>query len=441
MKTIAILTSNFPPTNIVGSFRPFRLVKHIVKFGWKALIFTQPPKLGEELDQDLLKELVGQYEIYYVRQLKTNRLTENFALAKPITTLERRAVGFCCDHLQDYIKPDLDIFYVPAFVHKFISIYRKEKIDIVLTTSPVHSIHLAGLLIKNFFNLPWIVDFRDPWDDFLKTGIANINNSFEKFLENKVITKSDIVVSTTKTYTDILKSRHFNINQHKFKTITNSFDREKTFRDINKNKDKDSKKFVICYTGIFYPLKDPYDFFRELRLWFDNMDLESKNLYQNRLEVHLIGSGDLITRQVIHELNLEANVIFFDRMSHVNAIQKTLQADMALISTGTGEKTRPGWLPSKLFEYLGCRIPILALIREGEMAEIIRKTNSGYVITSNEKAGIRSVIMQMIDRKFNLKKYDQSDDFLTFNNIDQYEERSVMNSFLSIINEASSLKG
>ena len=49
------------------------------------------------------------------------------------------------------------------------------------------------------------------------------------------------------------------------------------------------------------------------------------------------------------------------------------ESDMALIATGLGNQTRPGWLPSKLFEYLGCRIPILAIAARGKWRELFVK--------------------------------------------------------------------
>ncbi len=416
MKTLAILTGSFPPSNIVGALRPFRLAKHIGRRGWNVLVLTHPPKL--ELDQSLLEELDSNYSIKYISKVK--------ALSSRKSVISRRINSVTNNMLQKWIRPDLEIIHVPSFVRYFLE--AQQHIDVVLTTSPAHSIHLAGLWIKNRFQYPWVVDFRDPWDDYPRTGVANISNLLERYLERKVIHRSDAVISTTNNYTEILRSRHIGVNAEKFYTITNSFDAKKTFKPLEKSKEK----FIICYTGIFYPSKDPYGFFRELRKWFDRMEPADKQRYKDRVEIHLIGSGDQTTRQVINNLKLEANVVFFDRMAHEKAIEKTLQSDMALISTGVGEKTRIGWLPSKLFEYLGCHIPILALTLEGEMAQIIRTTNSGYVVTSQEQEKIGVIIEEMIDHKFNNNKIVQERKF-TFNGTDRFEEENVMSEFISII--------
>ena len=420
MKTLAILTGSFPPTNIVGALRPFRLAKHIGRNGWRVVVLTHPPRPGEGLDETLLSELSGPHDIHYVSR-PAGHLAGN-------SKFRSRAAGAARDILKGWIKPDLDIVHVPAYYRAFKKTHEKHPVDVVLTTSPAHSIHLAGLQIRNQFGLPWVVDFRDPWDDYLKVGMASITNPIEKYFEKKVIEKSDAVVSTTDMYTDILSSRHYEVAREKFFTVTNSFDLHKTC----KPKQKSTDKFIICYTGIFYPDKDPYGFFRALRTWFDSMGSEECRRYRDRLELHLIGSGDRITRQVIHDLQLEGNVLFFERMSHEQAIEKTLQADMSLICTGTGERTRPGWLPSKFFEYLGCRTPILALIREGELAERIRETCSGQILMSEEHTQIGNVIKGEMDRKFSIKP-SAPDNSLAFRNIERFEEEGVMRKFISII--------
>lgn len=421
MKTLVILTGSFPPTNIVGALRPYRLAKHIERAGWKVLVLTHPPKPGHDLDDSLLEELGPSCEIHYVSQ----QVSGNDDRSK----FNKRVAGTARNILNKWIKPDSDILYVPAYFRTFCAVKKQHHSStVVLTTSPAHSIHLAGLWIKNKFNLPWVVDFRDPWDDYLKSGKDEIRNPFEKYFERKVIKNSSAVISTTHTYTDALSSRHTDVEREKFHTITNSYDRQKTLKIIEKSKDK----FIICYTGIFYPDKDPYGFFRALRKWFDNMEAHEINRYRGKLEIQLIGSGDRVTRQRIEDLHLEENVVFFDRMPHENAIEMTRKADLALISTGLGGKTRSGWLPSKLFEYLGCRVPILALIREGEMAQIICESNSGYVLTTDIDAMVGELIKGLIDRKFYLNDSDIVSNF-DFFGVERFEEKNVMGKFIKII--------
>ncbi len=418
VKKLVIITGDFPPTNIVGALRPFRLAKKMLHEGWHVDIITRPPRLGQELDRDLVNELSSNCTVHYIKSSLQHNNSYFFY---------KRLKTYFLEVLRKVTIPDVDIFDLPYYWTVFRKVNNRQPPHVVLSTSPSHSIHVAALLINSRYKIPWIVDLRDPWDDFVITGKSTIKNPIERYLEQKVISLADSIVSTTENYTNILANRHPYVPRDKFHTITNSFDQTKIVRNPKKSNDK----FIICYTGIFYPSKNPYIFFTVLKQWFESLTEEEVEFYRKRIEIHLIGSGCQSTRKVIGELELQNNVIIFERMPHDKAIEMTCRADMALISTGQGEKTRKGWLPSKLFEYLGCRISILAIIREGEMADIIRKTNSGYVVTENVNVNVKTIISKEVARKFKLPS-DEQEEF-TFNGVECFEESQVMQQFYELI--------
>ena len=239
---------------------------------------------------------------------------------------------------------------------------------------------------------------------------------------------ADAVISTTETNTRILRERHPSLSPGKFWTVTNSFDA----RMVEVPAHGDPDHFVISYTGIFYPEKDPYTFFRALRSWFDAMRPEARERMERLLQVRLIGTPQDVTRSVVSSLGLDGVVQFVDRVPHPEAIRLTKQSDLVLVSIGLGHRTRPGWLPSKLFEYLGCGVPILAIGREGETMETIRKTNSGYVITSEDHAAVHRILEEEIRRKFD-GGTSGSERRFTFTGVEEYEERNVFRRMVRIL--------
>ena len=66
-----------------------------------------------------------------------------------------------------------------------------------------------------------------------------------------------------------------------------------------------------------------------------------------------------------------------------------LSADLLWASLGTGKESST-FIPSKIFEYLAARRPIIGFFPEGEAADLIRKTGAGVVFTSDD---IKSVIL------------------------------------------------
>lgn len=443
-KNIYIVTRNFPPMNIVGALRPFRLAKHISKQGWNVNIITLSPPKNLALDQTLLDELGENVRICYADNLfrrgkfipvkdligqqtgsetRPDRKHNRPAILKFINKIWAISVL----KFKQTIQPDADVIWVIPIVMKFLFSIKKQETNVLLTTSPPHSLHIVGLILRKFLKIAWVVDYRDPWDRYPVYGDYEINGALNRYVERKIALHADAVISTTETSNDILMDRHHDVSRAKFHVVTNSYDEGK----VSIAYQESTTHFVISYTGIFYPEKDPYTFFRALRSWFDSMDKEALNKYENVLKIQLIGSENKITRETIQKLELNNVIQFIPRVSHDEAIRLTRNSDMVLISSGLGGKTRPGWLPSKLFEYLGCRKPILAVVREGEMAGVIRRTNAGYVVTSEDHKAIQEILEMEIEYKFGQQKTTKK---FTFDQTDIYEEKNVFNKMGDIIN-------
>ncbi|MBU0993967.1 MAG: hypothetical protein KJ737_15845 [Proteobacteria bacterium] len=406
------------------------------------MIVTKLPANNNSLDFSLLKELSPETIIHYLHKTGSvdindiNKIREfvfhksdkdsdkNFFRVNRLIASIRGNSRILIDKY--LLIPDMDVLHVPKLVKKVYDILNESEDNIIFTTSPTHSIHLAGYYLSKK-GLPWVADFRDPWDHYPQKGHIELTNPIERWMEKKVIQKADAVISTTRTNTENLIIKHTQVDKNKFFTVTNSYDKAK----VDIVGDNDPKKFIISYTGIFYADKDPFTFFRALRSWWDVLDHEGKARYEQVLRIQLIGSRSPAVSKIVKALNLDHVVHFVDRVPHEEAIRLTRASDMVLICAGIGDKTRPGWLLSKLFEYLGCRIPILAICREGEMAQIIRDTNSGYVITSEDHKAIYTILKKEIDRKLSGEERKDFD----FINVNQFEEENTMSQMIKIIED------
>jgi glycosyltransferase involved in cell wall biosynthesis len=437
-KKLILITRNFPPSNIVGALRPFRLVKYAAGEGWSPVVLTFCPKEDWALDSGLLKELSPDTEIHYVDrpEISPARLGTAIGGDEPASTdgrkggriVERKGLDPIRKWTARSFGVDPDIFWVPAIARAVLKKLDPADRNVLVTTSPPHSIHAAGLIVARARKIPWVVDFRDPWDQYPSTGRYELRHPIGRLLERTVVKTADAVISTTETNTRILRERHPSLSPGKFSTVTNTFDARKVEVPVH----GDPEHFVISYTGIFYPEKDPYTFFRALRSWFDAMRPEARERMERLLCVRLIGTPQGVTRKVVSDLGLEGVVRFIDRVPHPEAIRLTKQSDLVLVSIGLGHRTRPGWLPSKLFEYLGCGVPILAIGREGETMETIRKTNSGYVVTSEDHAAVHRILEEEIRRKFG-GGTPRSERRFTFTGVEEYEERNVFRRMVRIL--------
>ena len=291
--------------------------------------------------------------------------------------------------------PDHLVFWVFSVLAKGIEILLREKdIRFIMTTSPPHSSQLAGSLLSLIFNKPHIVDLRDPWNDIYWGDYSRFRSRFEVLLESIVISKAAKVISSTETYSQLLRNRFKNMKPDKFETITNSFQPDK----FQRTHSKQNTRFTMCYLGIFYGMYEPYTFFTALAKWLDDFP-EARP----ETEVIIVGAGDSTTTRVIDSCSLTDVVSITGRLPHEQAIQIAKSSDLLLLLLGVNEKVPPGCLPSKLFEYLACGKPILAHVPEGEAASVIRKTKTGYIVNSDNI----SEMVNIIKREYNRKKNKQ----------------------------------
>jgi glycosyltransferase involved in cell wall biosynthesis len=437
-KKLILITRNFPPSNIVGALRPFRLVKYAGGEGWSPVVLTFCPEEEWAFDSGLLAELSPDTEIHCVDRPVASPASLEIAGCGNASTRTcgkkgKRMMGRKgLDHIRKWTAnsfgADPDVFWAPTLARAVLKNLDTTDRNVLVTTSPPHSIHLAGLMVARARKIPWVVDLRDPWDPYPITGRYESRNPIRRYIERTILKTADAVISTTETNTRILREQHASLPPGKFWTVTNSFDAGK----VGIPASGDPAHFVISYTGIFYPEKDPYTFFRALRSWFDAMQPEARKRMERLLRVRLIGTPGGVTRGVVSSLGLDGVVQFVDRVSHPEAIRLTKQSDLVLLSTGLGHRTRPGWLPSKLFEYLGCGVPIMAIGREGEMMETIRRTNSGYVITSEDHAAVHRILEEEIRRKFDGGAPGPERRF-TFTGVEEYEERKVIQRMIRIL--------
>lgn len=446
LNTLLVITNQYPPENIVGALRPFRLVKHIARKGWRVKVITYMPNARVALDYNLLDELSYGTEIHYINKSRgpfiakqSNRdyfsaLKEKKKSLNGYNKFIKRLHGIGKELINRAFIPDAETIKAPLFINKARKCINGAHNQVAITTSPPHSIHLAGLFLSKIYKIPWIADFRDPWDYYPKTGSIQISNPIEKKLEYYVLNNANAIISSTKTYTNNLIKKYPHINKDKFFTITNCFDPEKVSVINNQPKDK----FIISYTGIFYPQKDPFTFFRALRTWLDRSEKSKREWIENNLVVQLIGSKSKPVEDIIHSLKLSRLVRFIERVAHYQAIRMTKASDLLLICTGIGRQTREGWLPSKLFEYLGCKIPILAVTREGELAHVIRETNSGYVVSSEDHQTIISILENEMNKKYVANDFQNQFSF-SFHGIERFEESCVMGEMIRIIEKASGI--
>ena len=395
-KKILIITYYWPPSAGSGVQRWLKFVKYLPSFGWKPYVFTPRNPAFAIRDESLARDVPPEAEVIhfpiwepYDIFFKTARVFGTKKEAKPteLISLENRSFF---QKISTWIRanlfiPDPRVFWVRPSVNFLQKFLQKEKIDIIVTTGPPHSMHLIGYrLKKNNPSLKWIADFRDPWSrwDLLDSfRLSKFAASAHKRLEYKVLSSADAVISVTPSFVkgfEELGNRHVHL-------ITNGYDDEDfSFLEYEK-----SEKFTIRHVGIVNEKCDPRPFMLAVKdLLQTHSDFAEHAKVEFNGEVH-----PDFKRFIDNDLGLKRITNLSGNLPHARVISLYGSTSL-LVLIMTGYKDT-GIIPGKVFEYLATGIPILSVGNvEGDAAVFLKHTEIAKVLDSNEHEEIKNSLLK-----------------------------------------------
>lgn len=250
--------------------------------------------------------------------------------------------------------PDFGVFWVNRVI-KFFS--NKNKF-ILLTTSPLHSIHKVGLkLKKQKKDFIWIADFRDPFTLNALYNPLNHKKSLDKSYEIKVMQSADVLIFNTKTHKKLYKKHYSWLDIKKSLVVRNGYD---IFTSI-KTKPRENK---IIYSGGIYKgvaVTGTGNFFREITSLGLNISCD------------FIGEDSPEFKNYTDVLHYKGN---FDS-GEVPEILSRYKYGLVYLPTKFKES---GTVASKLYDYIGAGLIPVCINPSIEMTKIVNELGYGIII-------------------------------------------------------------
>ena len=258
------------------------------------------------------------------------------------------------------------IFGLTSFLK---SIFIKDKIDVVITTSPPPLINIFGYAIAKIKKTKLIYDVRDIWPDVaLEIGSFKENSIYCKifsFIAKFMYKHSDII--TTVTPGKVEKIKRYAKNKV-VKYIPNGYDDNFEKFSLDKtliDKYDLNKKFTVVYIGNV-GLAQNLDVL---------VELAKDNINNKQIQFIIFGEGaykkELESK--IKKLNLE-NIRVAGRIDYSKVYTILSYAKISFISLKNNKMTDS--VPTKIFDALGIGCPIL-LFAKGNSCEILEATGLG----------------------------------------------------------------
>jgi glycosyltransferase involved in cell wall biosynthesis len=362
MIKILVISYNFPPEGGPAVQRISKFVKYLAQLGAEVFVLTSKHPIKVK-DQSLLNELPSSLKKFYVLDLFS------FLPGEIRKILKRKNI------------PDKHVSWNKKAIKQAKKIINENSINIVLTTSPPHSVHLIGLELKKKLNIKWITDFRDEW-----TSDPVFNHSHK----NKIVSIEKEVVNSCDTLITVTRKAVENFSRYNpvLYLIRNGYDVD-DFLHVRNFSTKKNKKLTIVYTGRLTKKSSPESFFNKLLLLIQN----SPKLI-DKLEVKIIGSMDN-SHWIKDSPELEKIVKFYPYVPHEKSIEELCKADVLLLLASNNKNSEV--FTGKVFEYIYLKKPILAIFNyEGELSDFLKSYGNIYLGVSTKENSIKDAIHELI---------------------------------------------
>jgi glycosyltransferase involved in cell wall biosynthesis len=400
MKKVLIIAYDFPPRGGGGVIRITKFVKYLPQFGWQPYVITVKNKNPLLKDDKLVEEIPSIAKVFRLSTLMPDVFLKKYrstilsakldsSVGKSDQNLAKKIIKKLYSFFeQAFIIPDNKISWIPLAIFKGYQLVKKEKIDVIFSTSPPHSTQIIGFVLKKLTDKPWCEDYRDEWvGNPYFTPKFRFRMRIEQFLESLFLNNSDyIIVNTNNSKKNFLKRYQNNIKK-RFFTITNGYD-PNDFLNIDSVIKKEDK-FILSYIGSISIKRKPTIFFSAL----SKLLLEKPEL-KNNLAVNFIGPFYDAHREQIKQFRLSLIVNIVGNVTHPESINYMVNSDALLLLLFPDEATE-GIIPGKTYEYLKANKPILALVPKGATADLIAEDNLSEVGDPVDELSVKDAIWQL----------------------------------------------
>lgn len=402
MKKVLLITYYFPPSGGAGVQRWLKTIKYLPEFGVETIVLTVDPAYASypQVDESLCSEVPSSVKVYTTKTKEILSLYKRVSPSKqvpyggfanePNPTLLQKISRFIRGN---FFLPDPRRGWNKYALAKARQIIETEGITTIVTTSPPHSTQLIGLeLKKQYPNINWVADLRDPWtdiyynNDLYPTFWAKKRNlAYERSVlegADKVITVSEDCKRLFAEKADIAE---------KVAVVPNGYD-EKDFINstiINK-KEEITPNYILSYVGVLAPQHNL---------------LPLKALVSGRKDILLRFVG-VVSEEIQQEIKSWGVLAeFIPYVSHKEAVAY-MQASDALLLFIPNVPNNEGILTGKLFEYLASRRKILLFGPEkGDAMRLISECGAGSCYTEN--LCLDSFLSQPYTGNDNIKLYSR----------------------------------
>ncbi len=256
--------------------------------------------------------------------------------------------------------------------------------EVIYSTGGSASAHLAALLLKKWTGVCWLAETQDPLVHDRDWQRGHLVLRVYTWLEKRICTRADVFIFLVKTAMEHTAARTGTCNGAVIYpgSVPEYFSAHQY------------QKGEVCRFSHFGSLGGT----RNLVVFFKALQrvlAEEEQLPV--VEVNLYGSFDSVSRRAMNLLQLEDTVICHGPVSREKALQAMQRADCLLLVQNIIYFSCET-IPSKVYEYLLSRRPIIGLLHNNRELEEMLLQNGHYAIPGDEVEPVAGAIRKILAR-------------------------------------------
>ncbi|MBF0299193.1 MAG: hypothetical protein HQK51_10765 [Oligoflexia bacterium] len=314
--------------------------------------------------------------------------------------------------------PDDKLIWAFKTKNKVLELIREEKIisDVILSFGMPMSSHIAGYLVKQKMNIPWIAHFSDPWVENPYNNYIFHQKLLNKILEKNIFRFADKLIFTSPETMTVVTKKYDSATKAKASFIPHAYDPENYLSEKKeRGRDGHTNKYVISIIGNFYGKRTINNLIEPI----NELYAEKSSLFKE-IDINFYGS---ITNT--HNKNIQKNgpYTIHNRINYQESINGMNKSDCLVVIDAPIDNSI--FFPSKLAEFIGSTCFIWAITPKGGATDRIVTKMGGKVSDVFHASEIKKDLLEIITKK---PKY--------LNNCNErinYDIRSVITQYTDLI--------
>ena len=364
---ILFFTENFPPETNAAATRVYERALYWVKWGHDVTVITCNPNFPHG------RIFEGYQNDYCTEDMDGIRVVRVRTYVSPNRGFLRRIADF-----------------LSFMVNGYRAAKREPDPDVVISTSPQFFTAVAAWWFAKLRKLNYVFELGDLWPaSIAAVGAMRANFALRliEALELKMYRDADAVVALTQSFKDNLTSR--GISDGKISIVINGVDLWR-YAPRPRNAELAVQAGLIGNACVF-----GYIGTHGMAHALNNV-LDAAALMRDRQDIQFLFVGAGAERNALieraHQEGL-SNVVFLEAQPKERMPDVWSLCDVALVHLKSSE-VFAGVIPSKIFEAMGMKLPILFAGPKGEGSRIVSDAKAGLVVSAEDaKALAESALM------------------------------------------------